>query len=299
MFFVIVLYGVLAATFTLAKNALMYASPCFLIGFRMMLAGTILLGYQIFKNPRVLKSIKPAHYRKFFVTALFHIYFAFILEFWALQYISALKTVLIYSLTPFISAILAYLLQGHKLTKLKIIGVVVGTMGLIPVLLSQSTGEQGFATLFSISLPELVLLGAVFCAAYAWFRVKDLMDNGYHFALINGVTMLIGGILSLITSWAVEGFTPAVSDWSGFLFWVLLLVLFANGIFYNMYGWLMNRYSITFISFAGFLCPTFATLFEWLFLSGVITWHYLLCLVLVTGGLYLFYKDELNMSKIG
>lgn len=296
MFFVIVLYAVLAATFTLAKNALFYASPCFLIGFRMILAGTILLGYQLFKKRNVLSSIRPKDYSKFFVTALFHIYFAFILEFWALQYISALKTVLIYSLTPFISAILAYLLQGHKLTKLKVTGIVIGTAGLIPVLLSQSTGEQGFATLFALSMPEVVLLCAVFSAAYAWFRVKDLMDKGYHFALINGITMLIGGILSLLTSFIVEGIHPAVSDWSGFLFWVLLLVLFANGIFYNMYGWLMSRYSITFISFAGFLCPTFATLFEWLFFSGVITWHYLLCLVLVTGGLWLFYKDELKIA---
>lgn len=296
MFLVIVLYAVLAATFTLAKNALFYASPCFLIGFRMILAGSILLGYQLFKNPGVLKNIKPAHYSKFFVTALFHIYCAFVLEFWALQYISALKTVLIYSLTPFISALLAYLLLGHKLTKLKVAGIIIGTTGLAPVLLSQSTGEQAFSTIFSLSVPEVVLLGAVFSAAYAWFRVKELMDKGYHFALINGITMLIGGILSLLTSFIVEGFQPPVSDWSGFLFWVLLLVLFANGIFYNMYGWLMNRYSITFISFAGFLCPTFATLFEWLFFSGVITWHYLLCLVLVTGGLWLFYKDELKTA---
>lgn len=294
MFLVILLYAVLAATFILAKNALMYASPCFLIGFRMTMAGTILLGYQLYKKPKILQSIKPAHYYLFFITALFHIYFAFILEFWALQYISALKTVLIYSLTPFISAILSYLLLGHKLTLLKITGVVIGTIGLVPILLSQTTGEQGFATLFYLSLPEIVLLGAVFCAAYAWFRVKNLMDKGYHFALINGITMLIGGILSLITSCIFEGFTPAVNDWQNFLFWIFLLTIFANGIFYNMYGWLLNRYSITFISFAGFLCPTFATIFEWLFMSGIVTWHYLFCLVFVTGGLCLFYKDELN-----
>lgn len=264
----------------------------------MTMAGTMLLGYQLYKKPKILQSIKPSDYRLFFTTALFHIYFAFILEFWALQYISALKTVLIYSLTPFISAILSYVLLDHKLTLLKVTGVMIGTIGLIPILLSQTTGEQGFATLFYLSLPEVVLLGAVFCAAYAWFRVKNLMDKGYHFALINGITMLIGGILSLVTSSIFEGFTSAVTDWQNFLFWVLLLVIFANGIFYNMYGWLLNRYSITFISFAGFLCPTFATLFEWLFMSGIVTWHYLFCLVFVTGGLYLFYKDELNVPKI-
>lgn len=296
MVLVILLYAVLAGTFIIAKNAVMFATPCFLIGFRMIMAGSMLLAFQLYKNRNVLKTIKPAHYKKFFIAALFHVYFAFVLEFWALQYISPLKTVLIYSLTPFISAVLAYLLLGYALTRIKVVGIVIGTLGLVPVLISHGTGEQGFSTFLSISLPEMVLLVAVFCAAYAWFLVKKLMDLGYHFALVNGITMLIGGSLSLVTSFVLEGITPAVTDWQSFLFWTFLLIFFANGVFYNLYGWLMHRYSITFISFAGFLCPVFATIFEWAFLQGAITWHYLLCLVLVTGGLYLFYKDELIRS---
>lgn len=295
MYLVVLLYAISAVTFILAKKALMYASPCFLIGFRMTIAGAILLGYQLYKKPKILQSINRTHYYLFFITALFHIYFVFMLEYWALQYISTLKTVLICSLTPFISAVLSYILLNHKLTLLKITGIVIGTAGFIPVLLSKTTEEQGFATLFYLSLPEIVLLCAIFSAAYAWFRVKNLMDKGYHFALINGITMLMSGILSLITSFIFEGFTPAVSDWQSFLFWIFLLIIFANGIFYNMYGWLLTRYSITFISFGGFLSPAFATLFEWLFMSGIVTWHYLFCLAFVTSGLYLFYKDELNI----
>lgn len=298
MLLVVLLYAVLAITFILAKNALMYASPCFLIGFRMTLAGTLLLGYQWWKSPRNFASFKIKDSGRFFITSLFHIYFAFILEFWALQYLTALKTVLIYSLTPFISALLAYVLHNERLTFIKVIGIVIGTLGIVPVLFAQGLDERGTANLWAISLPEVVLFFAVFSAAFAWFLVKGLMDKGYHFAFINGITMLVGGILSLLTSFVIEGITPAVTNWPSFLFWISLLILFANGIFYNMYGWLMNYYPITLISFAGFLCPTFATLFEWLFMSGIVTWHHFFCLVFVTGGLYLFYKDGLAKSRV-
>ncbi|MFA6526903.1 MAG: EamA family transporter, partial [Candidatus Babeliales bacterium] len=46
MFLVILLYAILASTFIFAKHALAYANPCFLIGFRMLVAGCLLLGHQ-------------------------------------------------------------------------------------------------------------------------------------------------------------------------------------------------------------------------------------------------------------
>ncbi len=294
MFFVVIMYAVLASTFMIAKNALTYSSPCFLIGFRMTLAGCILLGYRWWRFPEEFTRLrKNQDFYQFFVTSLFHIYFAFIFEFWALQYLTALKTVLIYSLTPFISALLAYFIHKEQLTIIKVLGIIVGTIGIVPIIFSHKLHEVGSANFLSISLPEIVLFFAVFSAASAWFLVKRMMGKGYHFSFVNGITMLIGGILSLFTSLIVEGTTPAVTDWASFFLWVFLLILCANVIFYNMYGWLMNYYSITFISFAGFLCPTFATFFEWAFMSCVVTWHHFFCLTFVTCGLYLFYRDEL------
>src|ERR1700689_5135223 len=101
MLAVIVLYALLASTFVFAKKVIVYANPCFIIGFRMIFAGLILLGYLLITNRRNL-IISRQHFWLFFKATIFHIYIAFIFEYWALQYLTALKVTIIYSATPFI-----------------------------------------------------------------------------------------------------------------------------------------------------------------------------------------------------
>ena len=297
MILVVLLYAILASTFIFAKNTLAYCQPFFLIGFRMLLAGSILLAYQFITNKKAL-HIKSDDVFTFFKVSLFHIYFAFILEFWSLQYLTALKTTLIYSATPFIAALLAYFLLKERLSPKKVLGIVIGLGGLSPILLAQTSSEAAMGSVFSISMPEIVLFLAVISASYAWFIVSDLMKKGYDLATINGFAMIVGGMLSFITSWFFEGFCCPVTQWTPFLGWLTLLIISANFIVYNFYGWLLKRYSITFITFAGFLCPSFGTFYEWLFLGGSVTWHYFLSLGLVTLGLYVFHCDELKRKNI-
>ena len=292
MILVALMYAILAWTFVIAKKTVAYANPCFLIGFRMTLAGGLLLAYSwLFDRPSFF--VKRKDWGLFFRAAIFHIYLAFVLEFWALQYVSALKTTIIYSSTPFIAAILSYFILKERLSWKKIYGILIGIGGLVPVVILQAAVGEGVVEFGKISMPELVLFAAVFSAAYAWFLVKELMVNGYGLVLINGMAMIIGGFLSLITAFLLEGFNQPVSDWSSFLGWILLLILVANIIVYNFYGWLLKKYSITFLMFAGWLCPFFGTFYEWFFMGGQITWHYFASLILVLVGLYIFYQEEL------
>jgi len=292
MITIIFMYAVLAATFTIAKQALNYANPYFLIAFRMTLAGTLFLGFQYLFNRKKF-FINREDIWPFLKTSFFYIYLAFIPEFWALSRLSSSKVVIIYSITPFIAATFAYFLASEKLTKIKVIGMTVGALGIVPLLITPDQAGNVTTELFSVSIAEGVLLIAVIAAAYGWFPVKKLMNKGYSLPMINGVTMLVGGLGALLTSFALEGvFVKHVFDFGPFLFWVLLLILFANGVFYNMYGWHLRRYSFTLLSFAGFLCPLFGTFYGWAFLSEAITWHHGASLLLIGFGLYLFYRED-------
>ena len=292
MFLVVLLYAILASTFTIAKIVLSYAKPFFIIGCRMILAGTFLLSYLLlFKKNRFFFIKKDIWL--FLQASIFHIYLAFIPEFWALQYVSSSKTNLIYSSTPFIGAILSYFLLSEKLSIRKFIGMLIGLFGLIPILLTQTDVRETAMEILNISFPEIVLLFAVLSATYAWFVVKKLMEKGYSLLMINGVAMLFGGILSLFTSFIVEGFkTPLVFEMWPFFWWLLLLIFMANIVTYNFYGWLLKKYSITFVMSVGFLCPIFGAFYGWFFLNEQITWHYFVSLALITLGLSIFYKEK-------
>ena len=292
MVLVVFLYALLASTFIFAKKVVGCANPCFIIGFRMILAGSMLLAMQMFRNSKRL-NIPRKDWWLFLKVALFHIYIAFIFEFWALQYVSALKTTLIYSSTPFIAALLSYFLLHERLSTKKFIGIGIGLCGLVPVILAATQGPEAAMEFGRISLPEIVLLCSVTSASYAWFIIKDLMQRGHSLIVINGTAMLVGGVLSMITSILFEGLQHPVNNWPYFLLWVFLLIFVSNIVFYNLYGWLLKRYSITFLTFSGFLCPGFGTIYEWLFMGGGITWHYPASLLLVTLGLYVFYRGEI------
>jgi drug/metabolite transporter (DMT)-like permease len=292
MHMIVLLYALLASTFVFAKYALDFAAPVFLIGFRMTLAGTLLLGYLLLFKREYLK-IKKEDLFTFLRVAFFHIYLAFLAEFWSLQYVSSSKTNLIYSLTPFIAATLSFFLLKERLSIKKIMGMGLGVLGLCPILFLHKEGSQG-SDFLSLSLPEMVLLIAVVSASYAWFDIKKLMNKGYSLITINGFAMITGGLAAFCTSFATEGFKAPVSNWPEFLKYVLVLILLSNVIFYNMYGWLLKRYSITFLTFAGFLCPVFGTFLGWFFRGETISWQYWVSLCTIGAALYIFYREELR-----
>ena len=297
MYLLILLYAILASTFTLAKTVLFYAKPFFVIGFRMTLAGTLLLLFQTIINRRKILPAKK-DILLFFKVSLFHIYFFFMLEFWALQKMASSKVTLIYSVTPFIAAALAYFLLNEKLSKKKTFGLLLGFCGLFPIFFLQMDPTEG-AEIFKISFREIALLFSAAFGAYAWFDIKKLMGKGYPLLTINGIAMLVGGILALITTAFVDGFTPSpIYDFWPFIGWLAVLIVVSNVIFYNLYGYLINKYTITFVMFAGFLSPIFGALFGWFFLGETITWHYFLSLAIVAVALYIFYCEELKEEPV-
>ncbi len=291
MLLVVVLYALLALTFPLSQFALYYSKPVFLIAFRMLLAGVLLLGYYRIVRGKI--SVDKKDWWLFLKTAFLYIYLAFIPEFWALQYVSSLKTTIMFSLTPFITAFFEYFLFHYRFSKEKIAGMIVGTLGFVPLLLLPNTQCLPFGTCRVQFLPEIMLMIAITSGAYAWFLVKELNKKGYSLILINGITMLLGGFMSLITHLVTSPLAELpISDFPRFLVYTLALIGISNVIVYNLYGTLLKKYSATFLSFAGFLSPIFGTVYAWLFFKEHISWHYFVSFIFVSLGLWMFYHGE-------
>jgi len=304
MFLVAFLYMVIASTFTIGKLGLQYLQPIFLVSARMLIGGSLLLGYlYLFKRSSL--TFKKEHLSSFISIILFHIFFAFVAEFWALQHLSSSKVCLFYNLSPFISALFSYFWFAEKMTTKKFIGLAIGFCGFFPVLIFGSGYEAAPSRFLFFSWPEVAMVFSVVSASYGWIVVRKLGRQGYSILAINGVGMLGGGVLALATSFFFEG-VPKVTLVSGFVLkdvavaagYLLLLIFLANVLFYNLYGMLLQRYTATFLSFAGFLTPLFAAIFGWLFIGESVSWSFFLTVALVLCGLYIFYVEELRQGYI-
>ena len=80
MVLIIILYLLFASTFTLAKAALSYVTPFLFIAIRMMLGGSLLLGYYIFIARRQVIIQKNKDYLLFAQVIIFHIFCAFLCQ---------------------------------------------------------------------------------------------------------------------------------------------------------------------------------------------------------------------------
>lgn len=338
MFLIILLYALIALTFTIAKISVSAAHPLFFIGVRMIIAGAALstvfllmrfrfAGSLFFRSrfpPRnrargksavdtddsqpkriaagqaaqdiitrrvTRRDVTRRDVFDFVQVTLFHIFLAFVPEFWALLYMPSVKVTVFYAMTPFVSVVLSYLLYREKITFWQLTGIIIAFLGIVPLLFSGN-----FAcvrTLAGISFPEIALIVSVVSATYAWFVIKRLMHRRYSLLLINGISMLCGGVLSLIVWYGVNpaGISPVYAV-RPFIFSLVGLILISNVIVYNLYGRLLKRYSINALTAAGFLSPLFGAFYGFVFLGECFFWYHAVATCGIALGLAVFFRRK-------
>ena len=258
----------------------------------MMIAGTILsIAWYLFDRKR---SIQAADIWLFSIVVLFHILLPFTSEYIALQYISPSSACLMYNLSPFISALFSYFIFDEKMTLKKWLGFGIGLTGIFIYVQSQSGIHVGF------SWVNLLMLASVITSCLGWIFVRILVKNkGYSTLLVNGFSMVCGGIIAFPIACTTENLAriPQAS-----LPYIMLLlgsmILIANILFYNLYGYLLKKYTATFLSFAGFVTPLFAAFFEWLFFGVMVPHEFFMTVAIVGVGIFIFYQEELKQGYI-
>jgi drug/metabolite transporter (DMT)-like permease len=296
MVLIIILYALLASSFTMGKVLLYYTTPMFLTGCRMFTAGTLLLSYQYFNNHKQF-IFKKKHIWWYLQIIILGIYVNYVLRLWGLKYLTSSKACFLYNLSPFLSAYYSYLFFQEQLTRKQWAGLFIGFIGMIPMLVSTSPAEKSMGEWAYVSWPELAILLSVTVSSYSWTVVRKLVkDKNYSPIMINGMSMTAGGILALLTSFIFEADCPVTATGPFFL-WLTLIILISNIICHNLYGHLLTQYTTTFVAFGGFLSPLFAAFYGYLFLHETITWHFYLASCIVFLGLLLFYQDELAQKK--
>lgn len=296
---VVLLYATWSSVFAFGKVALEFSTPLFLTASRMILAGVIMLAYMFLRNRGAFK-MNWRQWASIGFLALFSIFLTNILEFWGLQYLSAAKTCFIYSLSPFLAALFSYIHFKEKMNKNKWIGMLIGFAGIVPVLMTQTGSEELLSAFSFFTWPTLAIVGAAIFSVYGWVILRLVVkDHEISPVMANGNSMLIGGVMALAASLLFDSWNPipvVAGAMTPFALSTLGMTVLYNIICYNLYGFLLKRFTATFLSFMGLLSPIFASLTGWLFLGEIPSWQILLSTGVVSIGLFFFYRAELKQG---
>jgi len=295
VFLLFLAYFLLASGFSANKVLLGWLPPTFFVGIRMLCAGLIMIIYNYRKTHRLRFSYFKRDLLTIIGIALFTTYFPSLLKAYGLKGLPSSKAAMIGSCDPFVTAIYAYVLWKERLSLHQFLGIIIGFIGVMMLLTSGSLPEQSLHAWFIFSWPELAALGSVVVGRYGWILVRSLLKKErYKPTEVNGLSMLISGLLALATSLVVDPISSiSIPSVPRFLAFFSYTIVAGNIAGYGLYAYCLKKYRLTFVSLAGFSIPLFVTLIGWLFLGEQLSFLFLISAGTIFSGLLLFNYDKL------
>lgn len=273
-----------------AKTALSYSQPLFYISMRLLLSGLFLTMYRFFFGQPIL--FRLSDWYLFAQVIVIQLCLAYTLEAFAIPYLTTAHVCILYNLAPLFAALFSYLLFHEYMTKKKWLGLFIGLLGFTPLLLTHSPNGNADSGIFSIA--GVAVFFAVVLNTYGYIILRFLIKKRQYSPVhITALSLIIAGMIMGFISLIVEMWSPVPFKEPRIFFSYLLLVVVVGNIFaYNLYVLLLKKYTATFVAFTGTLFPIFGAIFGWLFFSEPITGSFLVTLVMVSAGLYIFYTAE-------
>lgn len=299
MLSILIMYAINASTFCFRKLLLESWSPFWLASINTLLSGLLLIGYEQFYNHEQ-RPITSNLLKNLFPASLCVMYGAALLRMYALSFISPSIIAFFCALDPFVAAALGYFIKKEKLTGLQMAGIVLATLGALPLL---AATNPGMATNWNISqflsIPALAGLASVVINRYGWLLMHEKIHQfknapsraSYSISFLTAIMMLMGGSVSLGTALVIEKASFSLFSWMTVGVFTYLLI--ANSICSTMYTAQINKHGVTLLSLTEFFNPLFTALYGWLFFKEPITATFILSSLVVLGGLFAFSYTEL------
>lgn len=276
-------------TYIASRIGAQHMPGLFVSGIRQFLSGLIMVGYFLIRGYRLpgwqmLKRIS--------IQSIFMLCLANGLLTWSLEYISGGLAAIIAALVPlFIALFTVWLSKCAKITRLMIVGLVVGFAGVLVIFYDYLAQLQNKSFLLGVILALLSTLSWSFGTVYT-AKQKPPIDILYSV----GLQMLIAGILVLIVC-AITGqyINPANVDQES---WLALsyLIVFGSLVAYSAYVFVIGKLPPTQVSVYAYINPIVAVVLGWLLLSEKMNFNMIIGTVITLGGVYLVNR-EFKKSK--
>lgn len=287
------IYVIWGSTYLLNKIAVTELPPFMLASIRFTIAGVLILliGALMKLDLRITKK----QLINCIIAGFLFLSFGNGVVVWALKYIDSGIAALQISAQPLVILLLMLILQGKRIKKLSMVGVLLGFVG-IYLLVSQN----------EIVSKENSLIGMlmIFACMISWgygslfIGKADLPKN---FFINTAYQMLLGGIMLVIMSFAFQEEWTNPVNWSEEVQWsMLILILFGSIIAFTSFNYLLKVVSPEKVATSTYVNPIIALLLGWYFLDEQITTQSIIAAAVLLTGVYFINstKYESKSTKI-
>ncbi|ALC88141.1 hypothetical protein AM499_08130 [Bacillus sp. FJAT-22090] len=280
----LVLILVWGASWPIYKLALPYTPPLLFSGMRATIGG-VLLGVLLLK--RIDKINWRENWKLYCISALFNTTLFFGIQTVGLNYLpGGLFSILVY-FQPVLLGLFAWIWLGEFMTPVKIIGLLIGFLGILMVSLDGLT--------FHVSIIGVVLgIVTAICWAFGVIYVKSIRDRVDAYWMVS-LQCIIGGAVLLGTGTYFESWSEI--QWnSTYIFGLSYGAIFGIPISYIIYYKLINEGEASKVGSYTFLVPIIAVFIGAVFLDEPIT--YLLIIGLIMVGASIFIVNFRSKKKL-
>lgn len=298
MILVVTLYAIFSAM-TFVNSALMqcYPHPIMIGIFRAMGSGMLILGYiACFKRKQFTQlRLSSCQWSKLIAYGVLIHGLAMIGFSYSVLYGNPVSLCFIYASAPFLTALIEFLHGQECLSPKKIFGLIIGSLGLVPILMYNSDLQHtNMISAYPWWVGNAFAFGSMILFCYGWILFKQIIKTNTHpIQLLNGIAMIIGGITSTILALLVYGNSMFTLSYQGHFMALTITFVISSLITYMLYAYLLQKFSPTFISFAGFLEPAFGLLYGMILIGYYASILDVASFLMLFAGLYIFYRQEI------
>ncbi len=251
---------------------------------RFTVCGLILCAICLVKRERFATPAK-SNLIKILLVGLFSIVLHYAFTYVGLAFTDSSKTALLKQLGVLFYICFAFLFfKDEKFSILKIVGAIVGFIGLIAI----NTTSQGI----TFSFGDILIILASVCTVISSVMNKGVVKNNSPF-WITGISQLGGGVILLIAALIMQGRIPKITPWAVLVF---LYICTASMVAYVLWSYLMRTVSLSKLFIIKFAEPLFACLFgAWWLGEDIFKVQYLLAFILISAGIIL--GNKANETK--
>lgn len=249
-------------------------------GIRFFIAGIIALIIGSVLQKTVLLP-KRQSWKMICTLSIFQTIVQYIFFYIGLAHASGVKSSIINGMSTFFAILLACLVRKQeKLTINKVVGCVLGAIGVIIVSLVGGSVGDGFA----LNGEGFILIAAIsYAISSVLIKEYSTMENP---VILSGYQFIIGGLAMIVVGVIAGGRFNAIT-FEGTL--LLIYMALISSVAYSIWGILLKYNPVSTVTIYGFTNPIFGAFLSALLLGEWknITFQHLLALVLVSLGIYI------------